>query len=196
MKKTVLILAMLLMSLVAHALETVGNYQNSYFGKKYSIEASQKNGKINDVYIEIDAKNSKTAYLLVEGKDLEIFKTALELVRDKYIDWVKIAKDNNVTEMEKEFDIKFPSVSIAWYGSKWWFSFGKKMKMRFSILDSGKMVAVWAPKVTASTNEYIDERIYFVFDGIEDFNNLISQLNYQSILEQLLKTKNNEDLFQ
>lgn len=57
------------------------------------------------------------------------------------------------------------------------------------------MVASWAPKVTSSSNRYIDETIYFVFACEEDFDNLISQLNYQNILDQLLNTRSNEDLF-
>ena len=58
------------------------------------------------------------------------------------------------------------------------------------------MIAVWAPKVTSSSNRYIDEQIYFALEGAEDFDNLLSQLNYQTILDQLLNKKNNEDLFQ
>lgn len=91
--------------------------------------------------------------------------------------------------------IKFPSVSIAWYGSKWWFAFSVSPNFRFIILDDGRMVASWAPKVTSSSNRYIDETIYFVFACKEDFDNLISQLNYQNILDQLLNTRSNEDLF-
>lgn len=176
--------------------QKVGSFQNSYFEKEYDIEAAAKNDKLQTVYIGVDAKDSKTAFISVDGKDLGLFKTSLELVRDKYLEWVKVAKENNVTEMNKEFGIKFPSVAIAWAGSKWWFAFGQKINMRFIILDSGKMVASWAPKVTSSSNRYINETIYFVFADEEDFNNLISQLNYQSILDQLQNTKKNEDLFQ
>lgn len=196
MKKIFLLLISIILSCSAYAEQTVGRYQNTYFGKEFEIEAAQENDKLQSVYIGIEAKDAKKAFISVDGKDLELFKTALELVKAKYLDWVKVAKENNVTEMDKVFDIKFPSVTIAWSGSKWWFSFGQKIKMRFLILDSGKMIAVWAPKVTSSSNRYIDEQIYFALEGQEDFDNLISQLNYQNILDQLLNTKNNEDLFQ
>ena len=196
MKKTLLLISIMLLTICAYAEQTVGRYQNTYFGKEFEIEASQKNEKIETVYIGIVAKDAKSAFISVDGKDLESFKTALELVKTKYLDWVKVAKENNVTEMDKEFDIKFPSVSIAWSGSKWWFAFGIRIKMRFLILDNGKMIAVWAPKVTSSSNRYIDEQIYFALEGEEDFDSLISQLNYQTILDQLLNKKNNEDLFQ
>ena len=35
-----------------------------------------------------------------------------------------------------------------------------------------------------------------VFECEEDFNSLLNQLNSQAILDKLLNTKNNEDLFQ
>ena len=173
MKKfNTLIVALFIFSISSKAEQTVGTFENAYFGKNFTIEASQKNN------------------------ELESFKTSLELVRDKYLSWVKIAKENNVTGMDKEFDIKFPTVSIAWRGSKWWFAFDRKIAMSFLILDNGKMVAIWCPKVSASSNEFIDETIYFVFECEEDFNSLLNQLNSQAILDKLLNTKNNEDLFQ
>ena len=145
MKKLLLLFSMLILTCSVYAEQTVGKYQNTYFGKEFEIEAAQKNDKLQSVYIGIEAKDAKYAFISVDGKDLELFKVALELVKAKYLDWMKVAKENNVTEMDKEFDIKFPSVSVAWSGSKWWFSFGQKIKMRFLILDSGKMIAVWAP---------------------------------------------------
>lgn len=178
-----------------NAEQTVGNYQNSFFNKSYDIEASAKNERLESVFIGVEAKDSRSAFIEVGGKNLESFRTALELVRDKYADWVKIAKESNVTEMRKEFGIYFPSVSVCWSGSEWWFSFGNSINMKFLILESGKMVASWSPTVTSSSNRYIDETIYFVFNSVEDFNNLISQLDYNKILSKLLKTKNDESLF-
>lgn len=196
MKKLVFLSLMFLgLSLNSKAEQVVGTYSNAYFGKTFEIEAAQENNKLESVYIGVEAAGSKTAFISVDGKDLELFKTSLELVRDKYVEWVKIAKENNVKDMHKEFGIKFPSVTVAWYGSKWWFSFNKKVNMKFSILDSGRMVAVWYAKVTSSSNEYIDEKIYFVFEGEDDFNNLINQLNYSVILDKLLNTKKAEELF-
>ena len=198
MKKLLILIVSMFVSLSMNmrAEQIVGTFENTYFGKNFTIEASQKNNKLKTVYIEVEAKGSKSAFISVDGDDLERFKTSLELVRDKFLSWVKIAKDNNVTEMNKEFDIKFPSVSVAWSGSKWWFAFNRKLTMSFIILDDGKMLAKWCPKVVSSSNEYIDETIYFVFETEDDFNSLLKQLNTQGILDQLLNTQNNADLFQ
>lgn len=196
MKKIFLLLISIILSCSAYAEQTVGRYQNTYFGKEFEIEAAQKNEKLQSVYIGVLSDDNRKAFISVDGKNLESFKSALELVRDKYLEWVKVARDNNVTEMRKDFNIKFPSVNVCWKGAEWWFAFGRKVTMRFLILDDGKMVASWSPKVTASDNRYIDEQIYFVFGDEDDFNNLISQLDYQTILNKLLNTHKNEDLFQ
>ncbi len=196
MKKVLFTLCFLIVFIYSNAEQTVGSYVNSYFSnKEYTIEAAQKNGKLQSVYIGIESDNSKSTFISVDGDDLELFKTALELSRDKFLEWVKIAKENNVTEMRKELGIKFPKVTIAWYGTKWWFSFGERINLKFVILDDGKMIATWSPKVTSSSNRYIDKQIYFVFADAEDFNSLISQLNPERILSELLNTKNNEELF-
>lgn len=190
------ILIVLALSLSINAEQVVGTYYSNYFEENFEIEAAQENNKLDVVYIGVSAKSSTNAVISVEGTDLDIFKASLELVRDKYLEWVKIAKENNVTEMNKDFGVNFPKVNIAWHGSKWWFSFGHKVNMSFLILERGKMVAVWSPKVVSSSNRYIDETIYFVFESEEDFSNLINQLDYNTILGKLMNAKKNEDLFQ
>ena len=196
MKKFLLVLCLLAFILPIKAEQKVGEYTNSYFSKTFSIEAAEKNNKIESVYIGIPTDlESRTAFIEVKGKELELFKTALELARDKFSEWKKVAKENNVTEMRKEMGISFPKVTIAWHGAKWWFSFGNKINLKFLILDDGRMVATWSPKVTSSSNRYIDQQIYFVFGDEEDFNGIISQLDSQRILNELLNTKNNSDLF-
>lgn len=197
MKKLFLILCLFAIIIPMKAEQKVGEYTNSYFNKSFDIEAVEKNNKIESVYIGIPTDmESRKGFIEVKGKELELFKTALELARDKYIEWKRIAIENNVTDMSKEMGINFPKVTIAWHGTQWWFSFGNKINLKFLILDNGKMVASWAPEVTASSNRYIDQRIYFVFGDEEDFNNLILQLDGERILQELMKTKNNSDLFQ
>ena len=196
MKKIILVLCLLTFILPIKAQQKVGEYTNSYVSKTFSIEAVEKNNKIEVVYIGISTDHkSRPAYIIVKGEDLELFKTALELARDKFSEWKKVAKENNITEMSKEMSINFPKVTVAWHGAKWWFSFGNKINFRFLILDDGEMVAHWTSKVTSSSNRYIEEYIYFAFANEEDFNGIINQLDGQRILNELFKNKNKSELF-
>lgn len=195
-KLNLIILFVSLFTIVTNAQETVDSFSNAYWNKDLTIEASLENNNIKSVYLQVEAKDAKSAYISIDGKNVETFKASLKLVRDKYLNWIKVAKDNNITDMDKEFDISFPRATVVWSGSKWWFSFNNRIRMIFLILDNGKMIALWNPKVTSSSNKYIDETIYFVFSCEEDFNELISKLDSQAILDKLTAKKNNEDLFQ
>ena len=200
MKKIILVLCLLTFILPIKAQQKVGEYTNSYVSKTFSIEAVEKNNKIDVVYISVPTDmKSRPAYIVVNGKDLELFKTALELARDKFSEWKKVATDNNVTEIRKEMGINFPKVTVAWlYGRKWWFSFDNKINLKFLVLkvsDDTRFVAFWAPTVTSSSNHYIDQKIDITFANEEDFNSIINQLDGQRILNELLKNKNKSELF-
>ena len=195
MKKILFLFFILFSAINIFAEQKVGEYFNNYFDKNFEIEASEKNGNLQTVFIGVVSEGSSNAFIAVEGKDLDKFKNSLELVKAKYIEWKKIAIENQVTEMNKEFGIEFPKVEIYWLGTKWWSSYKVKVNFRFMILDDGKMVATWVPKVTHWDNKYIDETVYFVFSNTEDFDNLISQLNYQDFQNKLSQKKKNEDLF-
>ena len=195
MKRVISVFVFLVYAFVSNAQDVVGSYLNSYFGKTYSIEASLENNTLNKVYIEVETKGSKQGFISIDSKDLQSFKASLLSLRDKYLEWKQIAISNNVTKMNKDFDITFPTVTVAWYTSKWWFSFNRKITMSFMILENGDIIAVWSPKVSASSNEYIDETFYFVFGSKDDFTNLLKELDGQKICDKLLKTKNAESLF-
>lgn len=54
-------------SLGLKAEQVVGDYESSYFRKNFTIEASEKNGKLESVYIGVEAKDSKKAFISVDG---------------------------------------------------------------------------------------------------------------------------------
>ena len=197
MKKIYLsIIVCLFCSLVAHAEKVIGHYTMSYFNKSYDIEASEiENGKFT-VYIQVRAEREFTrAMISIESDKLEEFKQSLVQMKEKFEEWSKVATDNNVTEMSKEMGIKFPSTTFCWLSSKWFFSFRQKVNPKFLILDNGNHVAFFVKKVESSSNEYIDETFYWVFSNSEEFDELISKLDYEKIKSELEKKESASDLF-
>lgn len=195
MKKLFCLLITLIVVNFAYAEKKIGSYRLSYFDKEYDIKVSElKNGKFT-VYIHTESKGSSQSTLLVESNDLENFITALQTMKDKYVEWSRVAKDNNVTEMSKEIEVKFPKTTVAWFGSKWYFSFDKKLQPRFVIMDDGTHVASIVTKFTSSSNRYIDETIYWVFSDPSDIDDLISNLDVNKILAELNKSSSDADLF-
>lgn len=196
MKKYILSLIIILFSTNIFAEKVVAIYHSDYWEKDFDIEATEiENGKFS-VYIQVPAKNDHTrAMLEFESSDIEQLKATLLQVRDKFAEWSKIAHDNNVTDMNKEMEFKLPLSTICWHGSKWFFSFRHKLQPQFSILDDGKHVVSFVRKATASSNQYIDETIYWVFASPQDIDEFISVLNVDKIKEQLLSKEKAADLF-
>ena len=191
------IIVCLFCSLVTHAQDVViSNYTLSYFNKSYAIKASEiENGKFT-VSIQVSAERESTrAMIEIESDKLEEFKQSLVQMKEKFEKWSKVAKDNNVTDMSKEMGIEFPSTTFCWLGSKWFFSFGQKVNPEFRILDNGNHVALFVKKVKSSSNEYIDETFYWVFSNSEEFDELISKLDYEKIKSELEKKESASDLF-
>ena len=197
MKKNYLTLMLCVFCVVGlNAEKVVDTYTLSYFNKTYDIEASEiKNDKFS-VYIGVNAeRNSTKAMIEVNSENLEEFNQALRQMKDKFVDWSRVAKENNVKEMSKEMEITFPSISICWLGSKWFFSFGEKLKPKFLILDNGNFVVSFYKKVTASSNEYIDEKIYWVFSDSKEIDELVSKLNVEKLKSKLQEKVKAADLF-
>lgn len=174
----------------------VATYFNSYFNEEFDIRAKDfKNKNSEVVYIEIKGEYTDEAYIEVWARNLDKFRNSLELVRDKFIEWENVAIENNVQNMSKKFDIKFPLIGVYWYTSKWWSNYGIGIRMTFEILPSGKAIAKWMPKIKASSNQFVDQQFYLVFQNEEDFNALIELLDLQKIVAKMQKTKEEEDLF-
>jgi len=180
----------------AQAEKVVATYTLSYFEKEYEIEASEiKNDKFT-IYIQVSAENSSTRAMIgVESDKIAEFIQSLQQMKDKYVEWFKVAKENNVKELTKEMDISFPSTTICWKGTEWYFSFGQRLIPKYIILDSGKNVVTFVNKVTASSNEYIDETTYWVFSDSKEIDDLIAALNVEKIKSKLLEKVKAADLF-
>lgn len=197
MKITIVTLLFLFCAMSASfAIKTVGTYSLSYFDKEYSIEASEiKNDKFT-VYLGVSgAKETRTTMIGVESKNIEAFVQFLTQMKEKFVEWSDVAKENNVKDMSKDMDFKSPSTTICWYGSDWFFSFDQKLEPTFKIRDNGEKIAFIYKKVTASSNQYIDESIYWVFSTPEEFDALIEQLNVEKIMAKLQNTQKASDIF-
>lgn len=178
------------------AQEKVDEYYNSYFEKIYKIEASQNNGDLSVYFgVEGDSNNDNVMFGLDNDK-IDKFIEGLVAAKQKYGEWVDVAKANNVTKMTKEMDIIFPRVTVCWYGSKWWFDFAHKIQPVFMITTNGNYVCVFSGKAQASSNEYIDQKYYLALSSVEDFDTLIAKLDPTQIKEKLNSKQQVEDLFQ
>lgn len=195
MKKITLLL-LLLSAAASNAQKKIDQYSSGYFEKNYDIEASLDKKEGFKVYIALAAESTSTeARIMLKSKDINSFITALTETKNKYMEWSKVAKENNVDDLSKEIDVKFPNIDIAWYGSKWFFSFNQKLKPRFSILSDGRHVVTFYNNNVSSSNQFIKESTYWVFSDEKEFDEIISKINYDAVKGKLDAEESKKDLF-
>ena len=196
MKKIITLFTLILMTTAMMAEQVVGSYHSSYFDKDYEVEAAYSKGEQLSVYITVEGNSStEKVYLNFKGEDIEALITSLQLSKTKFIEWEKIARENNVTDMMKPFDISFPYCTVAWYGSQWWFCFRKSIAPDFMVTSDGQILFLITGTATSSRNEYIDTKYYLALSSEKDFDSLIDAINPMRIKEQFEKKERVNDLF-
>ena len=63
------------------------------------------------------------------------------------------------------------------------------------VMDNGKHVVSFVKKVVSSSNQYIDETIYWVFSSPKEIDEFLSVLNVDKIKDNLLSEEKASDLF-
>lgn len=199
MKKILLLFVCSVLGIAGFAEEVIGYYSMSYFTGKETlkIEASEPKNGMFTYYIEVTGESaSDKVYMSVKSSNVESFRETLRLIRNKYTEWCKIAVENNITEMNKEFSYKLYNISFAWYGSKWWFSGDYTLTPKFCIMDDGQMIILVYKKAVSRNNEYIDQECYLVFNSVAEIDKLIEGTNPQIVYDYFNNKSSEEDLFQ
>lgn len=196
--KNFLILFFLLSSISAFAQKKVAEYHSDFYGKDFNIAIStDKNdpSTISRVYITVAGERLDETVMLEYSHPI-LLLSSLKEIRNKYAEWIKVAEDNHITDMTKEIPIKMPLVTVCWHGSKWHFAFNQRINFDFMILEGGKKIIVMHTEVTDTTNEYINQKFFWIFQSVEELDNFIKKLDYSKFIEQINEKVNKADLFQ
>lgn len=175
----------------------------SYFEKithkAYDIEATiPQNGKFK-YYIHCQSRNPDdyNVGFSLESKQLEDFINSMKLLKEKFIEWGETAKQNNVIDFEKKFDIKFKTVDTFFkYGTKWCFD-KTKLAPYFRVTKEGEYIAVFSiGRMTASSNEFMHHPGFaMAFISTEEIDEFISALDPSIVLEKGTNNSVTDELF-
>ncbi len=198
MKKFMLFIAFALCTMAANAEKVVGTYKMG--GMSREIEASCNNdGSLKKIYIEVlgEYKNDKVFICISGEDDLNQFISKLTYCKEKYVEWGNVAKDNNITDYTKPFDVTFPNIELYWRGSEWFSTYKRNhLKPLFMVSSDGKTSLGAGGKAKHWDNEYIDQRWYLILISEAEFDGLINALSPEKIKSELNKNENADALFQ
>jgi hypothetical protein len=181
--------------IAAYAQNVVIGSHSWTLNKPLNVEIS-KNGKT--VYIEIE----EDVAIAVKINKLKSFVQTLEQMKEKYIEWMKTAEENDVTDFTKEMDIAFAVDDVVWTSTnstKVWHA-GRPCTLFVTfwvseiLKDVSYSVFVYNT-VTASENRYINKHIFWRFYNPEQIDDLLLLLDVEKMRLKLEEEKNKENLF-
>jgi hypothetical protein len=202
MKTLTLIAIMCMISLASYSQEKRATYNNTYIGKTYDIQISfKKNGKFT-FYVDALSldKFIKTGGFEISNQQLKGFLENLEYAKQKYVEWIKIAKANNVESLSKEISIQAQKIDGYFlYGNDWHFDFYVTPTYKFIILKEKRKVnyllMVSTGELKASNNEFMDcDGFVLVFSSLHEINHFENLFSEKKIKQFKNKPKK-EDLF-
>lgn len=198
MKKIFLILKFVVLVVlysISFAQESYNSYSNLYSGNKYDIQISYKDSLKYTLYIDMMSMDrlSKSGGIMVDKKEHEKFIKTLEEAKLKYEEWVKIAIDNNVTDLDKSMSLQTRVGGYFSYGSKWNFQYIVNLSFDFKIINDKKLLIVRTGKMTSSSNQFMThDGFVFVFSNTEEITEFLDIISRNQINEFILKPKSSE----
>jgi hypothetical protein len=200
MKKLIIFL---LLPLMFKAQEKFSTYQNSFGDdKERNIRISTKDKEKYTLYIDaipMDKLFKDGGGIQLTEKQNPDFIKALETAKLKYEEWVKTAKENNVTELRKEMSVKPSCAAFFRAGSEWHFQFKLNLTFAFIIIKSGEevkyLVTINTGKVTSSSNQFTTvDGFSIIFASVDEIDKFKEAISIEKINEFIAKPKE-KDLF-
>jgi hypothetical protein len=198
MKKSILS-GLLLLSMLGYGQEKLAKYSSLFFTNSYDISASKPDTKGEySYYIDCSSKDtsSKTVSLILKNKEVPEFIEFLNSIKESYTKWTLIAKENKVTELDKNIEYKNLAYSAAFMYGKWNFDFSVNLKARYKIVNEKYLLIIDSDGLQSSSNQYIkSDGFRIVFSSIQEIDELVSGLDFKLVDEFYNKKKGQEDLF-
>ena len=200
MKKTLQLVVVLLFAFQLKAQEKTNEYFMSYFdGKNYNIGVSDVNGEEFRYYIDCASWEDDTDVVGISFKSTKIqeFQDRMNEIKNKYVEWSNTAKQNGVTNFDKNFDIKLPRVDCFFRYGDYHFSFNRAPNAYFKVTTDGECYAIISIKnLQASDNQYIKhDGLFMIFSSDEEIDDFINAIDKKHVIEKAEKKTNTDDLF-
>ena len=194
---------MLLIPFAFKAQDKFATYQNSFGDKtERNIQISSKEKGKYTLYIEalpMDKLFKDGGGIQLSEKQNPDFIKALETAKLKYEEWVKTAKENNVTDLRKEISVKPICGAFFKAGSDWHFQFKLSLTFTFMVLtikDEVKyLLTINTGKVTSSSNQFTTvDGFSIIFASVDEIDKFKEAISIEKINEFIAKPKA-KDLF-
>ena len=201
MKKFLLSAIVLLFAFQLKAQSDVGKYSMEYFdGKEYPIGASEIKNNTFDFFISCQSlEGFDDIGFILNSSKVESFKETLQEIKNKYVEWSNTAKENNISDYDKDFDVKMPRLDVFFkYGSKYHIDGMKKPDVYFKVTTDGRCLVIFKiTNIKANDNRYMThDGLLIAFTSAQEIDAFIEALDPNEVIEAAEKKSNRDALFE
>lgn len=196
MKKTFITAAIMAIVLLASA-QVVSSYQS--IGEQYDIEVSELEVKIGIRDGDTFNKNRKC---VIPITDIDTFVGQLKMVKAKYIEWERVAKENNITtKIVKTIPELHIRAYLEWDFGHETFRTSTKVEMGALYVNeerySAIVIMLFGEKPKSSSNRFIryNDADVLMFLGADEIQSLIDGLDKNRINKHITEKQQIDGLF-
>ena len=179
----------ILTSMESSAQEKFATYDNTYIGETYDIKLSLEEEELFIDAVSFDELYDKGG-IKISKKQAPDFLNAIAEAKTKYKEWVKVAKENDVLELNKSMDIKSKVGSYFLYNREWKSQLSVELNFDFQILEvEGELIYllnISTGELRASSNDNLFVNgfslIFCSENEIEAFTNEISRQKIEAFI--------------
>lgn len=134
--------------------------------------------------------------MILKNKDVPEFINFLNSIKETYSKWSLTAKENKVTELDKNIEYKKLTYSAAFTYGKWNFDYSVNLTTRFKIINGKYLLIIDSDELQSSSNQYIkSDGFRFVFSSAQEIEELVTGLNINLVTDFYNKKNSKDDLF-
>ena len=167
MKKIIVILSLIFVSFISFAKSDILFYQGGIYVQSIVDE--------DGVQVQINGRDlgEGTTRIIKDNGNIDYFRIELQEYRDKFVEYNKIAKDNNVDKVSKEFKTDFERI----YSDIWGWQLGS-VTVKY-VKDGDESYIEY--KATENYGSNMWNGIVLKFTSVEMFDKFLEVLDYEKI---------------
>lgn len=182
MKKLLSLILMLTAFMARAEFVKVAEFTDTYGTHEVGVLITEKNQL---VAVDFDSSTDAQITLLYSFSQLNDLISFFKQVKDKYVEWTKVAIDNHVTEITKRMPLESPTAMAVWSANDEVYATNDEVVISplFSNDgDSGTKFHVFnAISIVDSDNSSVTNTVHLNFSNAMQIQGLINALNPQRL---------------
>lgn len=187
MKNQILTIALFLLSFTSFSQHAIYN-DPLYKGQMEVTLEEDRKGYL--MCFEVYNKDmSKSIYVIKQSRHQE-FMEILKGIGEKYEEWTKVAKENNVNSLMKDIQHKPLWIDVYFYYGSTVHKGFDNIQAKFMVDEEGYILVLTAESTISNSNQFIKNEFSLIsFKSKEDFDTFVEMISVERAQKELSKPK-------